>query len=98
MSYQAMIEWIQRLIASKRAYRSSLAALPFEEKIKLLEKLRQRILSVQAYRSLGLEADLLEGVRSPQSAFDASVLDLIRWSAPALWNGAGTRQDGGLQS
>jgi hypothetical protein len=50
-----MSEWIQRLIASKRTYRSTLAALPFEEKIKLLEKLRQRILSIQAARDPGLE-------------------------------------------
>lgn len=37
-----MSDWIQRLIESKRAYRAKLAALPFEEKIKLLEKLRMR--------------------------------------------------------
>ena len=43
-----MSEWIKRLIDSKRAYRAKLAALPFEEKIKLLEKLRARMLSIQA--------------------------------------------------
>lgn len=43
-----MSEWIKRLIESKRAYRAKLAALPFEEKIKLLEKLRVRTASIQA--------------------------------------------------
>lgn len=43
-----MSEWIKRLIESKRAYRAQLAELPFEEKIKLLEKLRQRSLSIQS--------------------------------------------------
>jgi hypothetical protein len=42
-----MSEWIQRLIESKRAYRSKLATLPFEEKIILLGKLRQRSLLIQ---------------------------------------------------
>lgn len=42
-----MSEWIKRLIESKRAYRAKLAALPFEEKIKLLEKLRVRTRSIQ---------------------------------------------------
>jgi hypothetical protein len=45
-----MSEWITRLIESKRAYRAKLAALPFEEKIKLLEKLRQRALTIQKNR------------------------------------------------
>jgi hypothetical protein len=43
-----MSEWIQRLIQSKRAYRSKLATLPFEEKIILLGQLRQRSLLIQA--------------------------------------------------
>ena len=42
-----MSEWITRLIESKRAYRAKLAALPFEEKIKLLEKLRQRLVLIR---------------------------------------------------
>ena len=55
-----MSEWITRLIESKRAYRAKLAALPFEEKIKLLEKLRVRTISIQSVK----QRDLLEGVRS----------------------------------
>ena len=50
-----MSEWIQRLIESKRAYRAKLAALPFEEKIKLLERLRQRTLGIQADSRMRLE-------------------------------------------
>jgi hypothetical protein len=62
-----MSEWIQRLIESKRAYRSTLAALPFEEKIKLLEKLRKRTLSIQEGRRPNLETAILEGVQSTHS-------------------------------
>jgi hypothetical protein len=54
-----MSEWIKRLIESKRAYSAKLAALPFEEKIKLLEKLRVRTISIQSVK----QRDLLEGVR-----------------------------------
>lgn len=43
-----MSEWITRLIESKRAYRAKLAALSFEEKIKLLEKLRLRAVSIRS--------------------------------------------------
>lgn len=43
-----MSEWITRLIESKRAYRAKLAALPFEEKLRLLGKLRQRTLAIRA--------------------------------------------------
>ncbi len=50
-----MSEWITRLIESKRAYRAKLAAMPFEEKIRMLEKLRARTLTIQAGRKLGLE-------------------------------------------
>jgi hypothetical protein len=45
-----MSEWITRLIESKRAYRAKLAALPLEEKIKLLEKLRTRTQMIQNQR------------------------------------------------
>jgi hypothetical protein len=45
-----MSDWITRLIESKRAHRAKLAALPFEEKIRLLEKLRMRALAIQASR------------------------------------------------
>jgi hypothetical protein len=43
-----MSDWITRLIESKRAHRARLAALPFEEKLKLLEKLRVRTLSIRS--------------------------------------------------
>ena len=46
-----MSDWIQRLIESKRAHRAKLAALPFVEKIKLLDQLRQRSLLLNAGRS-----------------------------------------------
>ena len=49
-----MSEWIKHLIESKRAYRAKLAALPFEEKIVLLEKLRARTLEIQSSRSASL--------------------------------------------
>ena len=42
-----MSEWIKRLIESKCAYRAKLVGLPFEEKIKLLEKLRRRLACIQ---------------------------------------------------
>jgi len=47
-----MSEWIKHLIESKRAYRAKLAALPFEEKIVLLDKLRVRTLEIQASRAM----------------------------------------------
>lgn len=46
-----MSDWITRLIESKRAHRAKLAALPFEEKIVLLEKLRMRAVGIRASRS-----------------------------------------------
>lgn len=42
-----MSEWITRLIESKRAYCAKLAAMPFEEKIRMLEKLRARSVSIR---------------------------------------------------
>jgi hypothetical protein len=45
-----MSEWITRLIESKRAHRARLAALPFEQKLKLLEKLRVRTLSIRGHQ------------------------------------------------
>ncbi len=45
-----MSEWITHLIQSKLTYRAKLAALPFEEKIKLLEKLRTRTQMIQNQR------------------------------------------------
>jgi hypothetical protein len=46
-----MSEWIQRLIESKRSHRAKLASLSFEEKVRLLEKLRIRTRSIIAERS-----------------------------------------------
>lgn len=43
-----MSEWMKQILESKRAMRTRLAALPFTEKIKLLEKLRDRSLSIAA--------------------------------------------------
>lgn len=37
-----MSEWMRTMLESKRAMRRQLAALPFSEKVKLLEKLRDR--------------------------------------------------------
>lgn len=47
----AMSERMSRILESKRAMRKHLAALPFSEKIKLLEKLRDRSLSIAAART-----------------------------------------------
>jgi hypothetical protein len=41
-----MSEWMQKILESKRATRNRLAALPFSEKVKILEKLRERNLSI----------------------------------------------------
>lgn len=46
-----MSDWIQRLIESKRSHRAKLAGLTFEEKVRLLEKLRIRTRSIIAERS-----------------------------------------------
>ena len=48
-----MSDWIKCLIESKRAHRVKLTALPFAEKLKLLGKLRQRTLAIQAARQAG---------------------------------------------
>lgn len=45
-----MSESITRLIESNCAYRTKLAALPFEEKTKLLERVRRRTVAVQTAR------------------------------------------------
>ena len=39
---------MQKILESKRAARKQLAALPFSEKIKLLEQLRDRSLAIAA--------------------------------------------------
>jgi hypothetical protein len=54
-----MSEWIQRLIESKRAHRAKLAGLSFEEKVRLLEKLRDRTRMIQAGRGKGMEGNQL---------------------------------------
>ena len=46
-----MSDWMKQILESKRAYRAKLAALPFAEKIVLLQQLRQRSLMIEAARS-----------------------------------------------
>ena len=41
-----MSEWMRRVLESKREMRKRLAALPFSEKLVLLEKLRDRSLLI----------------------------------------------------
>lgn len=41
-----MNDWMRRVVESKRTERERLRALPFSEKIKILEKLRQRSLAI----------------------------------------------------
>ena len=41
-----MSDWMRKILESKRQMRKHLAALPFSEKIKLLEKLRDRSLAI----------------------------------------------------
>lgn len=43
-----MNDWLHQVLESKRQARKQLAALPFSEKIKLLEKLRDRSLAIAA--------------------------------------------------
>ncbi len=43
-----MSHWMRKVLESKRATRQRLAALSFSEKIKLLEKLRDRSLAIAA--------------------------------------------------
>jgi hypothetical protein len=45
-----MSDWIKRLIESKRAHRARLAALPFEEKVRILAKLRLRTAAIRTAR------------------------------------------------
>jgi len=48
-----MSDWMKRILESKRAYRAKLAALPFEEKVRLLDKLRTRTRTIRAGRDQG---------------------------------------------
>ena len=41
-----MNDWMRTILESKRATRQRLQALPFSEKLKLLEKLRDRSLAI----------------------------------------------------
>ncbi|HMD97811.1 MAG TPA: hypothetical protein VKM93_10865 [Terriglobia bacterium] len=41
-----MSDWMRRVLESKRAARQRLRALPFSEKLKLLEKLGERSLEI----------------------------------------------------
>ena len=41
-----MSKWIRAILESKREMRRRLAVLPFSEKVKLLEKLRDRSLAI----------------------------------------------------
>jgi hypothetical protein len=41
-----MSEWMRKVLESKRAMRQRLRELPFSEKIKILEKLRDRSLAI----------------------------------------------------
>jgi hypothetical protein len=43
-----MSEWMRAILESKRRMRRQLAVLPFPDKIKLLEKLRDRSQSIAA--------------------------------------------------
>ena len=45
-----MTEQLRRILESKRTQRTRLAALPFAEKLRLLEKLRTRTLAIAASR------------------------------------------------
>lgn len=41
-----MSEWMRKVLESKRQMRKQIATLPFSEKIKILEKLRDRSLAI----------------------------------------------------
>jgi len=41
-----MSEWMRKVLESKRQMQKQIAALPFSEKIKILEKLRDRSLAI----------------------------------------------------
>ena len=51
---------LTKIIESKRAFRQRLAARPIEEKLALLDALRERALALRAARSVAGEAALLE--------------------------------------
>ena len=41
-----MSEWMRKILESKRALREQLKSLPMDEKVKILEQLRDRSLSI----------------------------------------------------
>ena len=43
-----MSDWLRQILESKREMRQRLAALPFADKVKLLEQLRDRSLAIAA--------------------------------------------------
>jgi hypothetical protein len=45
-TFKAMSEWMRKVLENKRQMRKKIAALPFSEKIKILEKLRDRSLAI----------------------------------------------------
>ena len=45
-----MSEWMRKVFESKRRQRQQLAALPFSEKLKILEKLRDRSRAIGVVR------------------------------------------------
>jgi hypothetical protein len=45
-----MSEWMRRILESKRKARQRLAALSFSEKLRILEKLRDRSLAIGVVR------------------------------------------------
>jgi hypothetical protein len=55
-----MTEWMRNILESKQAARRRLQQLPFSEKIKLLEKLRDRSLMIARARERS-RANALEG-------------------------------------
>lgn len=48
-----MSTWMRQILESKRAMRTRLAALPIPEKLAMLEKLRERTISIAASRQTG---------------------------------------------
>jgi hypothetical protein len=51
-----MTDWMRKVLESKRAARQRLQQLPFSEKVKLLEKLRERTLLIARCRRHSGEA------------------------------------------
>lgn len=45
-----MSDWMRKILESKRAKRKRLATMPFSEKLKILEKLRERSRAIALVR------------------------------------------------